>query len=68
MSDTWQKELLSLEKKNSCYSEKQCTTGKVLNNAPAVDENGSIQSKMIEFEHLLETSGERNLRSNNLTH
>ena len=33
-----------------------------------MDENDSIQSKMMEFEPLLEASGERNLRSINLTH
>ena len=58
--DTWGVKLLN-------DFDKQNTNGKVLNNAPAVDENDSIHTKMMEFEPMLEESGERNLRSINLT-
>ena len=58
----------SLEKENSSDFEKQSTNRKEYNNAQAVGENDSIHTKLAEFETLLETSGERNLRSINLTH
>ena len=45
---------------------KSITSGKLLNNAPAVDENDSIHTNMTEFAPLLEASGERNLRSINM--
>ena len=68
LSDTLGEELLSLEKENSSDSEKQSASGQTLNNAQAVDENDLIHAKMMEFEPLLEASGERNLWSINLTH
>ena len=68
LGDTWGEELLSLQRENSSGFEKQSTSGKVLNNAPAVDENDSIHTNMTEFAPFLETSGERNLRSINLRH
>ena len=68
LSGSWGEELLSLEKENTSDFENQSTRGKVLNNVPAVDENYSIYTEMMEFEPLLEVSGERNLRSINLTH
>ena len=57
LSDFWGEEILSLEKKNSSDFEKESTGGKVLNNAPAAEENDSIHSKMMEYETLLEASG-----------
>ena len=39
-----------------------------MSSAPAIEENHVTREKMIQFEPLLETSGERNLRSINLTH
>ena len=60
-SYTWGEELLSLEKEKSSDFEKQSTSGKVLNNDAALEENDWIHSKMMELESLLEASGERNL-------
>ena len=68
LSDTWDEELLSVEKENSSNFERQSTSGRVLNNIPAVDESNSTHSKVMQFEPLLEASGERNLRSINLAH
>ena len=39
-----------------------------MKSAPAMEEIDLTHEKMMEFEPLLETSGERNLRSINLTH
>ena len=57
-----------MKKENSSAFEKQRTSGRVLKNAQAVDENDSINAKMMEFEPLLDASVKRNLRSINLTH
>ena len=62
------RKLLSLEKENSSDFERQNANGKTLNDAQAVDENDLTHAKMMGFEPLLEVSGERNLRSINLTH
>ena len=68
LSDTWGEALLSLENENSSGFEKQSTSGKVLNNAPAADKTDSIHAMMMWFEPLLEASGERNQPSFNLTY
>ena len=68
LGDTRGEELLSLEKENSSEFEKQSMTGKVLNNAPVIYKIYSFHTKMMEFEPLLEASGECNLRSVNLSH
>ena len=68
LSDIWGEELLSLEKENSSDFEKQSARGKTLNNAQVKDENDLTHAEMMEFEPLLEASGERNLRSINLKH
>ena len=68
LNDTWGEEIMSLERENSSDYAKQSTSGKALNNALVVDENDSIHSKMMEFESLLEASGESSLRSINLTY
>ena len=47
--------------------ERRNTVGKRANNAQAVDEDDLTYAKMMEFKPLLETSGERNLRSINLS-
>ena len=60
--------LWSLEKENATDFERQKKKGKALNSAPAMEENDLAHEKMIEFEPLLKTSGERNLWSINLTH
>ena len=44
------------------------TSGKLPKDATAVDKADSIHTKMMEFEPLLKASGERNIRSINLTH
>ena len=59
---------MSLETENTSDFERQSANGKATSNTQAVDENGATQAKMMEFEPLLEASGERNLRSINLTH
>ena len=68
LTDTWGDKLLSLERGNSSDLEKQSTNGKVIDNVPAVDGNDSTHTKMMDFEFLLEASGEHNVRSINLTH
>ena len=69
LSDIWGGGgLWSLEKENAKDFERQNTIGKAINSALAMEENDVTHEKMIEFEPLLETSGERNLRSINLTH
>ena len=54
-------------KENNSDFERQNTIRKT-SSAKAVDENDVTLAKMMEFESLLETSGERNLRSIILTH
>ena len=48
--------------------ERQNTIGKPMNSTPALEEIDVTHEKMMELEPLLEASGERNLRSINLTH
>ena len=43
------------------------TIGKAMNSAPAIERNDVRHEKLMEFELLLEASGERNFRSINLT-
>ena len=66
MSDTWGEELLNHEKESSSDFNRQSTSGKKMNNAQDVDENDPIHTKMMEFEALLEASGECNPRGSNL--
>ena len=68
LSDIWGEELLSLEKKNTRDFENQNAISKTINNTQAVEENYVTHAMMMEFEPLLEVSGERNLGSINLTH
>ena len=68
LSEIWEEDLLSLEKENASDLGRQSTIGKTTSNAQAVDEDDVRHAKLMEFEPLLETSGERNLRSINLTH
>ena len=42
--------------------------GKPMNSAPNLEENDAMHEKMKELEPLLEASGERNLRSIDITH
>ena len=59
---------MSLGSESTSDFERQNTIGKAMNSAPAMKENDVTHKKMIEFESLLEISGERNFRSINLTH
>ena len=68
LRDVWGEELLSLESENTSDFERQITIGKGMKSAPAMEENDVTHEKMMEFESLLEASGERNLRSITLTH
>ena len=55
---------MSLESENTSDFERQ----NAMNSAPATEENDVTHEKVMEFEPLLEASGERNLWSINLTH
>ena len=68
LSEVWGEELLSLEGVSTSDFERQNTIGKPMNSAPAQEENDTTHEKIIELEFLLEASGERNLRSIDITH
>ena len=68
LSEIWGEELLSIQSENTNDFERQNTIGKAMNSAPAMEENEVTHEKMMEIEPVLETSGERNLLSINLTH
>ena len=68
LSEIWKEELLSLESENTSDHERQNVIGKPLGGAPNMGKNDVIHEKMMELEPLLEASGERNLRSIDLTH
>ena len=61
-------ELLSLESENTSDFERQNTVGRAMSSSPAIEKNDVTYEKMIMFEPRLEASGERNLRSINVTH
>ena len=67
MSEIWGEELLGLEGENTSDHERQNVIGKPIVGAPNLEENDAIHEKMMELEPLLEASGERNLRSIDLT-
>ena len=68
LSEIWREELLSLEGENTSDFERQNTIGKPMNSTPALEENDVTHENTMELEPLLEASGERKLRSINLTH
>ena len=68
LSEIWGEELLGLESENTTDLERQNVTGKPMVSAPNLEEVDVIHEKMMELEPLLEASGERNLRSIDLTH
>ena len=68
LSEIWGEELLSLESENTSDLERQNMIGKPMVSAPNLEEVDVIHEKMMELEPLLEASGERNLRSIDLTH
>ena len=68
LSEIWGKELLGLESENTSDHERQSMVGKPIVGAPNLEEADVVHEKMMELEPLLEASGERNLRSIDLTH
>ena len=68
MGEIWGEELLKLESENTSYHERQNVIGKPVGGAPNLEENDTTHGKMMELEPLLEASGERNLRSIEITH
>ena len=67
LSEIWGDEFLSLEGENTSDFETQNITRKPMNSVPAQEENDTTHEKMMEFEPLLEASGEGNLRSIDIT-
>ena len=68
LSEIWGEGLLGLESENTSDLERQNVIGKPMVSAPNLEEVDVIHDKMMELEPLLEASGERNLRSMDLTH
>ena len=68
LSEIWGEELLSLEGENTSDLERHNIIGKPMNSAPNLEEHDARHQRMIELEPLLEASGERNLRSIDITH
>ena len=68
LSEIWGEELLGLESENTSDLERQNMIGKPILGTPNLEEVDVIHEKMMELEPLLEASGERNLRSIDLTH
>ena len=59
---------MSLGDENRSDFERQNAIGKPMGNVPAPEEDDLVHEKMMELEPLLEASGERNLRSIEITH
>ena len=68
LSEIWGEELLKLESENTSDHERRNVIGKPVGGAPNMEENDTMHEKMMELEPLLEASGERNLRSIEITH
>ena len=68
LSEIWGEELLKLESENTSDHERQNVIGKPVGGTPNMGENDTMHEKMMELEPLLEASGERNLRSIEITH
>ena len=68
LSEIWGEELLSLGDENTKDFERQNAIRKPMSSVPAPKEDDMTQEKMMELEPLLEASGERNLRSIEITH
>ena len=68
LSEIWGEELLKLESENTSDHERQNVIGKPVGGAPNMGENDTMHEKMMELEPLLEASGQRNLRSIEITH
>ena len=68
LSEIWGEEFLSLGDENRSDFERHTAIGKPTGNVPMPEEDDVVHEKMIELEHLLEASGERNVRSIEITH
>ena len=68
LSENWGEELLSSGDENRKNFERQNAIGKPMGNFPMPEEDNVVHEKMMELEPLLEASGERNLRSTEVTH
>ena len=68
LSEIWGEEHLGLESENTSDHGRQNVVGKPAVGAPSSEQVDVIHEKMMELEPLLEASGERNLRSIDLTH
>ena len=68
LSEVWGEELLSLGDENRSNFERQNAIGKPMANVPMPEEDDVVHEKMMDLEPLLEASGERNLRSIEITH
>ena len=68
LSEIWGEELLGLENENTNDHGRQNVVGKPAIGTPSSEEVEVIHEKMMELQPLLEASGERNLRSIDLTH
>ena len=68
LSEIWGEELLSLGDENTSDFERQNASGKPMNSVPAQVENEMTHEKIMELDPLLIASGERNLRSIEITH
>ena len=68
LSEIWAEELLGFEGENTSDLGSQSIIGKPMNSAPNLEENDAMLEKMIQLEHLLEASGEHNLRTIDITY
>ena len=68
LSEIWGEELLILGDENRSDFERQNARGKPMRNVPMPEDDDKVHEKMMELEPLLEASGERNLRSIEITH
>ena len=68
LSEIWGEDLLKLERENTSDHERQNVIGKPVGSTPNLEDNDTMHEKMMELEPLLEASGERNLRSIEISH
>ena len=68
LSEIWGEELLSFGDEKRSDFERQNAIGKPMGYVPMPEEDDVVHEKMMELEPLLEVSGERNLRSIEITH
>ena len=68
LSEIWGEEILSLGDENTSEFERQNAIGKPMSSVAALEENDMTHEKMMELEPLLETSGEQNLHSIEISH